>query len=82
MAQLRMLDSKNNAEQRKVWKFSLIRMLYDRGYSRQDILNLYRFIDWVMVLPEGLDRAFWQELRQFEEEQHMSYVTTGERIRL
>jgi predicted transposase YdaD len=31
-----------------------------------------------LALP--LDQAFWQELRQFEEERKMSYVTTGERI--
>ncbi|WP_208344450.1 DUF4351 domain-containing protein, partial [Aetokthonos hydrillicola] len=44
------------------------------------IRNLYRFIDWVMILPRELETEFWQELKQFEQESRMSYMTTGERI--
>ena len=64
----------------KTWKLALIRGLHDRGLDRQDILNLYKFIDWVMLLPKGLENNFWQELRAFEEERKVTYVTTGERI--
>ena len=28
------------------WKTHLARRLYERGYQRQDILELFRFIDW------------------------------------
>jgi hypothetical protein len=31
---------------RKAWKWSLTRMLYERGYGREQIINLFRFIDW------------------------------------
>jgi predicted transposase YdaD len=54
--------------------------LYDRGLDRQDILNLYKFIDWSMLLSKGLEQTFWQELKAFEEERKVTYVTTGERI--
>ena len=33
-----------------------------------------------MSLPEDLDDLFWQELRQYEEEKNMPYVTSVERI--
>jgi predicted transposase/invertase (TIGR01784 family) len=32
------------------------------------------------MLPEDLDMAFWQELKTFEEEQQMAYVTSAERF--
>ena len=35
-----------------------------------------------MRLPEELERSFWQEVTQYEEEKKMPYVTTGERIGL
>jgi len=37
------------------WKLRLIRRLYERGYARQDVLELLRFIDWVLTLPAGLE---------------------------
>jgi predicted transposase YdaD len=33
-----------------------------------------------MILPKSLEAEFWQELKEFEQERTMSYVTTGERI--
>jgi predicted transposase/invertase (TIGR01784 family) len=33
-----------------------------------------------MILPEGLKRAFWEELKTYEEERQMAYVTIGEQI--
>ncbi|WNZ44058.1 hypothetical protein Q2T42_19690 [Leptolyngbya boryana CZ1] len=47
---------------------------------RQDIRNLYEFLDWVMILPEPIEDQFWQELKQFEEAQNVAYITNAERI--
>jgi hypothetical protein len=33
-----------------------------------------------MILPKALEAEFWQEFKQFEQKQTMSYITTGERI--
>lgn len=57
-----------------------MRQLYDRGMSSQDIRNLYEFIDWTMMLPEDLETSFWQELKTFEEDQKVAYVTSAERF--
>ena len=61
-------------------KLLLVRRLYERGYARQDILELFRFIDWVLTLPLGLERRFQVELTQFEAERQMPYITSIERM--
>jgi hypothetical protein len=54
--------------------------LFERGYDREYILGLFRFIDWVMVLPEELANNFKTELRSYEEVNRMQYVTSIERL--
>ena len=44
------------------------------------MLELFRFIDWIMTLPEGLELQFVQDLIAFEGEQQMQYVTSVERF--
>jgi hypothetical protein len=41
-----------NPEQREVWKWSLIRGLYDRGLTREKIIKLFQIIDRMMTLPK------------------------------
>ena len=78
MAHLKAREVRDGAE-RKQWKLRLMRGLYERGSSREEIMALFRFIDWLLVLPEALEQEFWQELRQFEEGTQMPYVTSVER---
>ncbi|NJM72881.1 MAG: transposase [Scytonema sp. RU_4_4] len=80
MAHLKTKATHRNPESRLQWKLSLVRRLFERGYSREDILGLFRFIDWIMVLPEELARSFKQELRSDEEADRMRYVTSIERL--
>lgn len=80
MTHLKTQETKRNLSSRKIWKLSLIRQLYEKGYARQEIINLFRFIDWVMILPEELSHAFWQELKAYEEEKRMPYLSSIEQI--
>lgn len=80
MAHLKTKETRNDAISRKEWKFRLTRGLYERGYERQDIINLFRFIDWILDLPEALKRAFRDELELYERENQMPYVTSIERM--
>ncbi|MDB9523560.1 hypothetical protein PN480_16640 [Dolichospermum circinale CS-1225] len=48
--------------------------------SRQDIRQLFRFIDWIMVLPEELAISFKTEIKSYEEARKMRYVTSIERL--
>jgi len=80
MAHLKTTETKGSAGTRRQWKLSLTKSLYRRGFEKQDIINLYRFIDWIMVLPKELEDAYHQEIMEFEEKEKMQYVTTAERI--
>jgi hypothetical protein len=79
MAHLKSMATQRNAENRFRAKFALIKMLYKRGYSRKYILELLRFIDWVMKLPHDLEEKLNDAVNKFEEEQKMKYKTYGER---
>jgi len=61
-------------------KLGLIRGLYERGYERQQILELFRLIDWLVALPDEQERALRREIEQIEEEKRMPYITSVERI--
>jgi hypothetical protein len=74
MAHLKAQESKDGVT-RKGWKLRLVRLLYQRGYTREDVLELFRVLDWMLRLPEALEREFMQELIAFEEQAKMPYVT-------
>jgi len=79
MAHLRTQMTRRDAEGRLQWKLRLVRQLYERGLARQDILDLFRFIDWVMTLPEALENRFRDDVIRFEAEMSMPYITSIER---
>jgi len=79
MAHLKAQESKDGAT-RKGWKLRLMRLMYQRRYNRQQILELFRVIDWLLQLPEDLERDFTRELTAFEEQEKMPYITSVERI--
>lgn len=58
----------------------MLRRLYAQGYKREQIIGLFRVIDWLMTLPSNHARRFWQEVIAFEQEQQMPYITRVERI--
>jgi len=80
MAHLKTKETRNNVQARKEWKFRLTRRLYEEGYERQDILNLFRFLDWMLELPEELKQLFQAELAQYEQERQMPYITSIEQM--
>jgi hypothetical protein len=54
--------------------------LYDKGWDKDAILKLYKFIDWIMLLPEPLELEYHNAIEHFEQERDMTYITTAERI--
>jgi hypothetical protein len=68
MAHLQARATRRDPEGRLQWKLHLIRRLYERGYVREDVLELFRFIDWVLTLPVGLEARLQAELVQLERE--------------
>ncbi len=81
LIQLEMLKNKSRpVDQRKQAKFALTKRLYDKKYSKTDIINLYRFIDWLIGLPEPLELEYLDYVHQLEEAKRMPYISTAERL--
>ncbi len=80
LAQLMAHQTTHDDLTRKDSKFRLIRSLYQRRYDRQDILELFRYIDWMLQLPETLEQQLIQDIEQIEQEEQMTYVTAIERF--
>jgi hypothetical protein len=80
LAHLKTKATAHDSGKRMREKIALIRHLYKKGFSKQYIINLFRFIDWLMFLPEPEDALFWEEVSVLEKEDKMPYITSVERI--
>ena len=46
-------------------------------WQRADILELFRFIDWMLRLPEAMEEQLWAEIQTFEMVERMPYGTVS-----
>ena len=72
--------TRNQTEDRYQAKWRLIRGLYQGGFGRQQVIDLFRFIDWVLHLPKEADERLRGQIVAFEENQKMPYISSIERI--
>ncbi|MDB9491330.1 hypothetical protein PN478_12460, partial [Dolichospermum circinale CS-534/05] len=79
MAHLKTKATNSNLSAREQWKWNLARLLYERGYNRKEIVDLYKVIDLMMALSEDLQLSFDQKLANYQEERKMPLVTNIER---
>ncbi len=79
MAHLSTQTTRDDPEERLRWKLRLVRYLYERGYGRQDILELFRFIDWLLTLPAAWEQRFQQALEDYEASMSTPYITSPDR---
>lgn len=79
MAHLHTQATRHKPDERYMLKWNLTRRLYERGYSKQEVLTLFRFIDWLMALPPVLKQRFEETLIAYEEAYQMTYMTTFEK---
>jgi hypothetical protein len=80
MAHLKTQETSKDDPIRKEWKLRLIRQLHEEGYNQTDTSNLFKFLDWSMNLSKVLKAEFWQELKQYEEERKVPYITSIEQM--
>ncbi|KPA17973.1 hypothetical protein MHK_001817, partial [Candidatus Magnetomorum sp. HK-1] len=62
------------------WKIELAKMIYNRGYTKEKIYALFKFIDWIMMLPRNLATSYRTTIYKIEEEYKMKYITSVEVI--
>jgi hypothetical protein len=70
---------KASQQRRKQQKYKLATILYERGLSEQQVIDLYRFIHWVLTLPPELEAAFREELETYERGKNMPYISAIEK---
>jgi len=80
MAHLQSHATRRRLNQRLEGKLQLVRRLYERGYTRDDVLELFRFLDWVLTLPPVLEVRFQTAVIELERERQMPYITSIERM--
>jgi len=73
-------QTRNDAEARYAAKWRLSRMLYERDWDKQRIVDLFAVIDWLLHLPTELEHRLWQALSELERNANMPYVTSVQRL--
>jgi hypothetical protein len=80
MAHLETQRTRGDNQSRFAAKRQLVRSLYEYGYTADQVRGIFRFIDWLMRLPEGLEQNLRRELVEYEAEKSMPYITSIERL--
>jgi len=73
-------QTKGDPEQRYAAKWRLAKLLYERSWDKQRIIDLFSVIDWLMRLPTELEKRLMQEVYTLERNVTMPYVTSAERF--
>lgn len=80
VAHLAALRTRRKPQQRSVAKWRLTKLLYQRQWDKQRIMNLYRVIDWIMRLPAGLEKRILAGISEMERRPDMAYLSSLERM--
>ncbi len=80
LAHLKARQTHGDPGARHAWKVRLVRGLYERGFNAKDVRELFRVIDWMMELSPALEEAFRQDVDSIQQEKHMPYITSIERV--
>ena len=73
-------QTRKQYQERYEAKLRLVRLLYQRQWDKQRVIDLFSVLDWLMQLPEWLNSQVWQELETIEESKKVQYITSVERI--
>ena len=73
-------QTRKQHQERYEAKLRLVRLLYQRQWNKQRVIDLFSVLDWLMQLPEWLNSQVWQELETIEESNKVQYITSVERI--
>ncbi|MHB2151104.1 hypothetical protein ACX8XP_18865 [Calditrichota bacterium LG25] len=78
-AYLKTMEVEGDNQQCYRWRKYFLLKLLDLGLRRETIYAVYQFIEWLMVLPEGLEDQLYHEIKELEEGKEMSLLTIAEK---
>jgi hypothetical protein len=73
-------QTRHDPQARYAAKWRLARLLYERDWDKQRIIDLFAVIDWLLHLPPDWERQLWRSIHELERNVNMPYVTSIERI--
>jgi hypothetical protein len=80
MAHLKTKATTGNLAEREQWKWTLIRGLYERGLTKEQIVKLFKIIDKMMSLPKELQQGLVAKIKHLEEENQMPFISPTEEL--
>jgi hypothetical protein len=80
MAHLKTKATTSNLTEREQWKWILIRGLYERGFTKEKVIKLFKIIDTMMTLPKQLQAGLVTKIKHFEEERKMPLISPTEQL--
>ena len=80
MAHLKTKATIGNFLEREKWKWTLVRGLYERGLTKEQIVKLFKIIDKMMTLPKTLQAGLVAKIKHFEEETKMPFISPTEEL--
>jgi len=72
--------TRNDPAERLRHKLELVGRLLEKGYEESLADDIFRLLDWMMVLPDAAERQFREQVRTLKEKDNMRYVTSIERL--
>ncbi len=78
MAHLKTKETTSNLSEREQWKWNLSRLLYEKGYNRKQIVDLYKVIDIMMALSTELQTNFEKKITNYQEDRKVPLLSNIE----
>jgi predicted transposase YdaD len=75
-------QTKGQHVKRHAAKWLLARMLCERDWGKQQIVDLFGIIDWIMRIPPELQSQLMSDIADLEKERNMPYLNSFERAGL
>lgn len=80
LCQLKAIESGFNENKKLLNKKEMVKMLYEEGFARDEVLNIGRFLDGIFVMSKDLNLEYNSFVESIEREKVMSYMTTFEEV--
>ena len=81
-AYLEALRTGKNLRARFEVKLRIMRRLFDQLFERQDVLEIFRILDWLLTLPDELTLEFREKMVSYNKAKVMPLLSSFERLSL
>lgn len=75
LAHLRTQQAGHDADRLFAAKWEITELLYQRAWSRTRIIEMFKVINWMMVLPAACQQRYWQAVLKLEKEKKMQWIS-------